>query len=401
MTKWPEPGMLILLSMLVGTATINVNTYIPAMPAIGLDTGASAQLVQLSLAVFMWGYALGQLVVGPLSDRYGRLSVLRWGLISYTVVNFVSAFAQQIETLLFLRILQGLIAATGPVLVRAILNDRLDSTAAARTLSSALSIMALVPALAPIISGFLVEIYGWQSIFFMTSLFCLTLLVLSNLLLEESLPDSLRSDGVHPRQILHGYFEITKVLGFWRYSIVATGMFCSMFAYNAVNSFLIINDLGIAPRYHGMSFALIACAFIIGSIAGNHATKYYSADQVITWGIFIALLSAAGACWYSASAPLSLALVLIPGALVFFANGLALPGALSLAIGSSPNRRGSASALAGFMQIGCAGIIGSIAGKTYDHTTGPLHELMFITAAIAAIGWYVVGIITSKTTFKR
>jgi len=109
--------MLILLSMLVGTATINVNTYIPAMPSIGLDTGASAQLVQLSLAVFMWGYALGQLFIGPLSDRYGRRRVLLLGLSSYTVVNFISAFAQQIEFLLILRVAQGLIAATGPVLV--------------------------------------------------------------------------------------------------------------------------------------------------------------------------------------------------------------------------------------------------------------------------------------------
>lgn len=124
--------------MLVGTATINVNTYIPAMPAIGIDIGTSPAMVQLSLAVFMWGYALGQLFVGPLSDRYGRIRVLQWGLVSYTIINLISAFTAEIETLLVLRALQGLIAATGPVVVRAILNDRLDSAAAARTLSSTL-----------------------------------------------------------------------------------------------------------------------------------------------------------------------------------------------------------------------------------------------------------------------
>lgn len=385
--------MLILLSMLVGTATINVNTYIPAMPAIGLDTGASAQLVQLSLAVFMWGYALGQLFIGPLSDRYGRRRVLLLGLSSYTVVNFISAFAQQIEFLLILRVAQGLIAATGPVLVRAILNDRLDSVGAARTLSSMLSIMALVPALAPILSGFLVEIYGWQSIFFMTSLFCFVLVIASAVSIEESLPVASRTDGVHPFHVLQGYLKITKVIRFWRYAFAATGMFCSMFAYNAVNSFLIINDLGIQPRYHGLSFALVACAFIVGSILGNRLTKKFSVDAVISWGIGIALVASALAWSVSLNNPISLALVLIPGAVVFFANGLALPGALSLAIAANPNNRGSASALAGFLQIGSAGIIGSIAGQTYDHTTAPLHELMFIAAALAALGWVTFGYI--------
>lgn len=385
--------MLILLSMLVGTATINVNTYIPAMPAIGLDTGASAQLVQLSLAVFMWGYALGQLFIGPLSDRYGRRRVLLLGLSSYTVVNFVSAFAQQIEFLLILRVAQGLIAATGPVLVRAILNDRLDSVGAARTLSSMLSIMALVPALAPILSGFLVEIYGWQSIFFMTSLFCFVLVIASAVSIEESLPVASRTDGVHPFHVLQGYLKITKVIGFWRYAFAATGMFCSMFAYNAVNSFLIINDLGIQPRYHGLSFALVACAFIVGSILGNRLTKKVSVDAVISWGIGIALVASAVAWSVSLNNPISLALVLVPGAVVFFANGLALPGALSLAIATNPNNRGSASALAGFLQIGSAGIIGSIAGQTYDHTTAPLHVLMFVAAALAGLGWITFGYI--------
>lgn len=385
--------MLILLSMLVGTATINVNTYIPAMPAIGLDTGASAQLVQLSLAVFMWGYALGQLFIGPLSDRYGRRRVLLLGLSSYTVVNFVSAFAQQIEFLLILRVAQGLIAATGPVLVRAILNDRLDSVGAARTLSSMLSIMALVPALAPILSGFLVEIYGWQSIFFMTSLFCFVLVIASAVSIEESLPVASRTDGVHPFHVLQGYLKITKVIGFWRYAFAATGMFCSMFAYNAVNSFLIINDLGIQPRYHGLSFALVACAFIVGSILGNRLTKKVSVDAVISWGIGIALVASALAWSVSLNNPISLALVLVPGAVVFFANGLALPGALSLAIATNPNNRGSASALAGFLQIGSAGIIGSIAGQTYDHTTAPLHVLMFVAAALAGLGWITFGYI--------
>lgn len=383
--------MLILLSMLVGTATINVNTYIPAMPAIGLDIGASAQSVQLSLAVFMWGYAIGQLFIGPLSDRYGRLRVLQLGLVSYTCVNFISAFAGQIEVLLLLRTLQGLIAATGPVLVRAIVNDRLDSKAAARTLSSMLSIMALVPALAPILSGFLVEIFGWQSIFFMTSLFCLALALATHLLIEESLPPKLRTDGVHPLQVLEGYLNITTLIDFWRYAAVAMGMFCAMFAYNAVNSFLIISDLGIQPRYHGISFALVACAFIVGSITGNKLTKKFSVDIVIGWGISIALCTAALAWWVSLHNPLSLLLVMLPGAFIFFANGLALPGALSLAIASSPQRRGSASALAGFLQIGSAGIVGSIAGRSYDHTTAPLHELMFITVAVAAFGWIALG----------
>lgn len=378
--------------MLVGTATINVNTYIPAMPAIGIDIGTSPAMVQLSLAVFMWGYALGQLFVGPLSDRYGRIRVLQWGLVSYTIINLISAFTAEIETLLVLRALQGLIAATGPVVVRAILNDRLDSAAAARTLSSTLSIMALVPALAPIMSGFLVELFGWQSIFVFTAVFCITLSICTRLLLEESLPMNSRIDAIHPVAILRAYWQIGKSMAFWRYTFVAAGMFCSMFAYNAVNSFLIINELGFAPRYHGMLFALSACAFIAGSVLGNKLSKSTSVDRVIGWGIMIAVISGAASWWASSVTQISLTLVLLPGAVVFFANGLSLPGALSQAISTSPHRRGSASALVGFLQIGSAGIVGSIAGTTYDHTTLPLHKLMFIAALIAALGWYGIRI---------
>jgi len=238
-----------------------------------------------------------------------------------------------------------------------------------------LSIMALVPALAPILSGFLVEIYGWQSIFFMTSLFCFVLVIASAVSIEESLPVASRTDGVHPFHVLQGYLKITKVIRFWRYAFAATGMFCSMFAYNAVNSFLIINDLGIQPRYHGLSFALVACAFIVGSILGNRLTKKFSVDAVISWGIGIALVASALAWSVSLNNPISLALVLIPGAVVFFANGLALPGALSLAIAANPNNRGSASALAGFLEMVSGGFIGSLAGQTCDHIDCPASRI--------------------------
>ncbi len=391
-----KPGLdslplIVLLSFVFGIAAFATDMYLPAFPAIRATFDVAPQAVQMSMSVFLYGNALGHLVFGPLSDRYGRKPVLIGGLTAYAGASFGCALAPDIAAFLTLRALQGAAAASGPVLVRTLINDRLPRERAAQTLALLTGTMAFTAMLTPSLGGWLVQFYPWQWLFGGLGITAVILVGLCSAGIPESLPAAQRLREFGPRSVLAAYRGIAGSARFWSYVLPPSFMFAGVFAYAAVNSFLLIDELGIAERHYGLSYSIAAGAFVSGSLAGRTLVRRVGIERALVTGLVFGFSSALAAFIASAwFASLSVALVMIPGICMFFSAALILPIGFSVAVSLFPLHAGSASALAGFTQIGFAGASAGIAAMLYNQTTLPLHGFTFVCCA-SAVTCYVAG----------
>ncbi len=195
--------------MLAGFGAISIDMYLPAMPAIGREFGASVADVQLTLSAFFIGFACGQVIYGPLSDRFGRRAVLLSGIALYIVASGIAALADNVETLTAARFAHALGGGAGVVIARAIVRDLASEGAAARAQSLIMLVMAMGPMAAPILGGYLLVGFGWRAIFWVLALFAVTCLLAVAFLLPETLP----ADRRRPFSLAGVLRNYARVLG--------------------------------------------------------------------------------------------------------------------------------------------------------------------------------------------
>lgn len=378
----------VLLSLVFGVAAFATDMYLPAFPAIRQAFDATPQAVQLSLSVFLYGNAVGQLVFGPLSDRYGRRPILLIGLAAYVVTTFGCALAGDIADFLLFRALQGAAAATGPVLVRALINDRLSRERAAQTLALLTGMMAFAAMFTPIIGGWLVQHHAWSSIFYSIGSIGTLLFIATLFGVPETLPRERRLLALGPSEVARGYLEIVSSLRFWSYVTLPSLMFSAVFGYVAVNSFLLIDKLGMTEQMQGLTYSLSAFAFVAGSFTSNRLVRKTGIERAIVIGLVLGTSTALASVVASALLPLSIGLVVIPAVCTLFSTALVLPIALSVAVSLFPLRAGSASAVAGFTQLVSAGVGTEVTAYVVDSTTLPLHLFTFACCGAAMAIWF-------------
>lgn len=394
MSAGAEPGrtslwVSALLTALVAFGAISTDLYLPSMPALGKDLSAEPALVQLTFSAFMIGFALAQLVYGPLSDRFGRRPVLLLGLTIYVVAAGLCALAQTIEQLIFARFLLALGACSGPVLARAVVRDLYGRERAARMLAYMGAVMGVIPAVAPTIGGFLTAYIGWRSNFLFLAAFAAACLLGTWFLLQES--NRFRDPAAtQPVRLLRNYRYLLGQPDFLGYSLAIGFIFGGFAAYIPSSSYLLIDYVGISVANYGYYFAIGVGGYVLGTLIAGRFGARIGLDRMILLGSLIGLLGAAlflgGALvgwkhWVPIIGPATVMLVGV---------GLIVPNAVAGAIGPYPTMAGAASALMGFVQMSFGAISSIVVGSLFDGT--PLYSgwgLIVCTAA-GALSFYVL-----------
>ncbi len=371
------------LTGLVAIGAISTDLYLPSLPAIAAAFETDAAEVQLTLSVFLAGFALSQIACGPMSDAWGRRPVLIGGLSLYLAATLLCIFAPTIEVLIGARFVQALGGCAGVVLARAIVRDIHGREEAARMLSYMSLAMALAPAVGPILGGLLQSSFGWQVNFVALALFALVMLASVVALLPETNP--WRDPGaLRAGRLAANYRRLAGDRAYLGYVLVASAAYSGIFAFISGSSFLIIDGLGLPPHLYGFCFAAVVVGYMCGAFASGRLNRRLGLDRLILLGAGLACLGGLPSLGLTLAGPPSLVGLVLPVAVYCAGAGLLLPNAMAGAVGNYPRMAGTASALLGFIQMTLAALIGIGVGHL-DDASGRAMTAAIAFAALTAL----------------
>ncbi len=378
------------LTALVALGPLSTDFYLPALPLIAQYFGVDEAGAQATLSAYLIGFAMAILAYGPLSDRFGRRPVLAGGVVIFTLASLGCALAESIGTLVAFRFVQAIGACAGPVISRAMVRDIVGSQGAARVFSYLSAAVALAPAIAPIVGGFLTDAFGWRATFVALTIYGAGGLVAVFWILRET-NQTRDMSAANPLSWFRIYGSLIRHREYFGYVLAATFGYSGIFCFISGSSFVFINVLGVPPKYFGFCFGVFVIGYIIGATSGGKLSKRVMPAELVGYGSLIALLSAIALVGINLVATASVWTVLGPLLPYMIGVGMTMPAAQAGAIGPFPRSAGAASALLGFVQMGVAAGVGAILGFIGSPSPLPM-TLMIALMAVAqmACHWWVI-----------
>ncbi|WP_193073417.1 multidrug effflux MFS transporter [Pseudomonas sp. FME51] len=353
------PGWLFLLAMMTALSPLSVDLYLPAFPAIAQSLGVQSADVQITLAVFLFGMSLGQLIYGPLSDRYGRKPPLYFGLTLFILASVGCMLATDLTTLTVARFLQALGGSAGVVVGRAVIRDRTTTAQAAWAFSMLMLALGLAPILAPVLGSLLLEIMGWREIFAILAIAGSILILAMHFTMRETLSrhaaERLGVAGTFKR-----YADLLRDRQFIMYVLIGALPFGGMFAYVAGSPYVIIELYEVPAVHFGWFFGMNAFGMIAGSQVNARLVARFGPAALLNAMLWPPFLAASVALLATLLGFASLPLLMACFFVYMTSMGLLSPNAVALAMASQGQRAGSASAVIGAIQF-FLGTLGAIA----------------------------------------
>jgi DHA1 family bicyclomycin/chloramphenicol resistance-like MFS transporter len=381
-------GLLVTLVLggLTALPPLSMDMYLPALPAVTRALHSPAATVQLTLTACLAGMAVGQLVVGPLSDRWGRRRPLLAGMVIYVLATAVCAFAPTAELLIAFRLLQGLAGAAGIVIARAVVRDLHDGLDMARFFSTLMLISGVAPIIAPVIGGQVLRVTDWRGVFAVLTVVGILLTLVVWRWLHETLPPARRHQG-GLGETLRTVRGLLADRAFTGYTLVGGFTFAALFAYIAASAFVVQDLYGASAQTYSLLFGVNSIGLVVlGQVNGKVLVGRVPMDRVLGAGLAIIaaaalslLLMTSGALGRVGLLPVAAALFVLMSAM-----GLVLPNANALALMRTPHAAGSASALLGTTSFMIGAIASPLVGIAGERTALPmaLVQVVSVTAAV-------------------
>ncbi len=372
----PRPAILIaIVSVLVLIAPFSGDIFLPSMASMARDLATDYGSIQLALSIFMMGIGVSQLIIGPLSDRYGRRPVLKWTIMLYVGASFACVVAPDIESLLAARVVQSIGGCAGLVVGRAIIRDRFEGAKAAQAYAYISAALATGPMLGPIIGGQLEVWLGWRASFaFLTAFGLVALAAVVWALTETNLAPN--RNAVGPPRLVRGYASMFRDARYLGYVLTVTFAYAGVFAFISGSSFVFVGILGVTPDVYGWVFAIAAGGYGVGALVASQITARIGIDGMIRAGALIACASTLVLAGVALAGLISVWTIIVPVMAFTFGTGFVFPNCQAGAIGPYPHMAGAAAALMGSIQMAVAALIGALVGQLHDGTAWPMVIVM-------------------------
>ncbi|MCB1884934.1 MAG: multidrug effflux MFS transporter [Geminicoccaceae bacterium] len=388
-TRHLRPGSAGFVALIAGIITMtaaSIDMNLPAIPATAVDLGVEPEVAQLTVSFFFLGFALAQAVAGPLSDRFGRRPVLLWGMAGYLVATVGCLMAPSIEALLVMRALQGLFAASGPVLGRAVVRDLFEGPEMARIMSFTMAAFILAPMIAPSVGALLLGLGSWRWIFGFLLVYVALLLALTWRLFDESLarPDPA---ALRPSRIAQGWRIVLTSRPSLVYGAVTCFTMAMLLIYLATAAPLFMVTMGLSAGGFGVLFALVAACAAIGSLGNARLVRRFSLEAIVRFALLLTLAAILGGLAVQVlglASPVTLGFVF--GAF-FLSFSLTVSNATTLALAPHGGMVGAASSVIGVVQSLAAAAISAAVGLAFDGTALPalLAMLVLVVLSLGAL----------------
>jgi len=375
-----------LLAALTAVGPLSTDMYLPSLPDIARELTASTSEVQLTISAYLIGFACGQILYGPMSDRHGRKPVLIAAVALFTVSSLVCALAHSIDMLIAARVAQALGGSGAVVVTRAIVRDLYSGARAGRELSLIGSVMALAPVVAPIGGGVLQTAFGWRSIFYVMVAAGIAGLGVVAALLPETL-EKREARVASASSMLTSYRIVLANRTFLAYLGLGTLCYAGLFAWISGASFVLQDLYGLTPFVFGFIFAVASLGYMAGSSFAARLVTRLGLDGMAGCGAAALALGGLMACGSVALGFTSSLSLVIPVAVYLAGLGMVLPQSIAGAITPFPERAGAASSLFGFIQQSAAAVCGALVVWLLGKNAWPMAGAMALMGCGTLLLW--------------
>ncbi|MFZ9472931.1 MAG: multidrug effflux MFS transporter [Sediminibacterium sp.] len=376
--------LILILGLMSAIGPLSIDMYLPAFPTIAKGLNTTIETVTLSLSSFFIGISIGQLIYGPLLERYGRKIPLYFGLGLYAISAFACATAVSVEMLILFRFFQALGGCVGMVASRAMVRDLFDVKDNAKVFSTLMLVIAVSPIIAPTLGGFITGYFGWRYIFVM--LIIVIAMILAGIYFL--LPDSKGPDvhySLKPAAILSGFGSILKNPQFILYTFSGAVASAGLYAFISGSPFVFIDFFKVSQQHYGWMFGVVASGLIGSSQLNSVLLKKYNSDQIIKVALYF---QSSVSIVLVSSGLLGIATVLSTVTLVFLflcCQGFIFPNASALSMAPFGHNAGNASALMGFIQMSVGALMSAMVSVFHNNTILPMTGVMAFCSISASL----------------
>lgn len=396
MTKGKYIKLILILGSLTALGPFSIDMYLPGFAGIAKDLNTSVANVSLTLSSYFIGISAGQLLYGPLLDRFGRKKPLFWGLLVYILASLGCAFVTDIDVFIGLRFIQAVGSCAAAVASVSMVRDLFPVKDIPKVFSLLMLVVGLSPMLAPTIGGYITEDYGWHTVFFILMFMGIIILLASQMFLPNSYEPNL-SISLKPKPIITNFISIIKVPQFYTYAFSGSIAFSGLFTYVAASPILFMDIFKVDPKSYGWIFAFMSLSFIGASQLNSLLLRKFSSEKMIYGALLCQSIIAIVFLVLTMNDMLGLYGTIAMLFLFLACLGISNPNTAGLTLAPFSRNAGSASALMGAIQLGFGAFASFLVGVFVKDSMTPIVVIIAVTT-IAAFIVLNIGKIKIKNT---
>ncbi len=382
MQKKKRNLIILILGLLSALGPFSIDLYLPGFPEIARDLNSTTGRVALSLSSYFVGVSLGQMIYGPLLDRFGRRTPLLVGLFIYLFASVYMVYVTSVDSLILARFIQALGGCAGMVAARALVRDLFPVTETAKIFSLLMLVIAVSPIIAPTLGGFATAHWGWHSIFIiLAALVALNILLVYFWLPLGAPPDTTMS--LKPKPIMTKFWNVFKTPQFYTYTLTGSFAASGLYAYIAGSPHVFMELYGVSEKQYGWIFGIIAMGLVTASQVNTFMLKKYTSQQIVKVTLLCQVVAGALLFFGTIFHLIEMYSMIVLVFLFLSTQGFAFPNTSALSLAPFEKSAGTASALMGALQLGIGAIITALVSTLSNETPLPMTGIMFLCASVS------------------